>query len=117
MYFKKKFGKEGEDYATSYLEEQGYKILERNFACKTGEIDIIAEENGTIIFIEIKSRTNLEYGLPSEAVTEAKLKHIYRSAEYYLMKKHLYNIDTRIDVIEIYKYNNKYTLNHLKQVV
>lgn len=118
MYFKQEYGKEGEDFAAKYLEENGYKILERNFACKRGEIDIIALQHNQIIFIEIKTRTSIKYGLPSEAVTETKLKHLYGSAEYYLVTRNLYNkIDTRIDVIEVYKKGNDYRLNHLQQVI
>ena len=117
MYFKQEFGKEGENYAAEYLEGKKYKILERNFACKRGEIDIIALKDDTIIFVEIKSRTSTKFGLPSEAVTKQKLKHLYKTAEYYLITRNLVNIDTRIDVIEIYKTNGEYRLNHLKQVI
>lgn len=118
MYFKQEYGKEGEDFAAKYLEENGYKILERNFACKRGEIDIIALQNNQIIFIEIKTRTSIKYGLPAEAVTETKLKHLYKTAEYYLITRNLFgNIDTRIDVIEVYKSKNNLRLNHLKQVI
>ena len=118
MYFKQEYGKEGEDFATTYLQENGYKILERNFSCKSGEIDIIALKNNEIVFIEVKTRTSDKYGLPSEAVTKEKLKHLYRTAEYYLITRNLFgNIDTRIDVIEVYKSKNNLRLNHLKQVI
>ena len=117
MYFKQEFGKEGEDYAANYLQQNGYKILERNFFCKRGEIDIIALKNEQIIFIEIKSRKNTKYGLPSEAVTRAKLKHLYKTAEYYLVVRNLGKVDTRIDVIEIYKIYENYKINHLEQVI
>lgn len=117
MYFKQEIGKNGETLAEAYLKLEGYKILEKNFNCLRGEIDIIAQDKSEIVFLEIKSRNSTEYGLPSEAVTEEKLKHIYKTAEYYLITKHLENKDVRIDVIEIYIEKNKCTINHLKQVV
>lgn len=118
MYFKQEYGKEGEEIAAKYLQEDGYKIIERNFLCKRGEIDIIALKYEQIVFIEVKTRTSIKYGLPSEAVTKEKLKHLYRAAEYYLVTRNLYNkIDTRIDVIEVYKNKDNYKLNHLKQVI
>ena len=107
MYFKHEFGQEGEDYAAKYLEQNGYKILDRNFACHRGEIDIIALKDNQIIFVEIKSRTSIKYGLPSEAVTKQKLQHLYKTAEYYLITRNLEKMDTRIDVIEVYKYKRK----------
>ena len=117
MYFKQEFGKEGEDVAAQYLNEKGYKILDRNFACKRGEIDIVAFKDEQIIFVEIKSRTSTKYGLPSEAVTKEKIKHLLRTAETYLIIKNLMDIDVRIDVIEVYKEKGIYQINHLEQVI
>lgn len=89
MYRAQEIGKFGEEEATKYLKEKGYKILDRNFSCKRGEIDIIALEKNEIVFIEIKSRENIKYGLPSEAVDRRKLEHIYKTAEYYLYIRNL----------------------------
>ena len=69
MYQRHILGIKGEDIAVKYLEEKGYNILERNFICRQGEIDVIALDKNYIVFIQIKSRTSTEYGLPSEAVT------------------------------------------------
>lgn len=115
--YTQKVGRFGEDEAVKYLEQKGYKILERNFSCKRGEIDIIALDKDEIVFIEIKARISLKYGLPSEAVTKNKLKHIYKTAEYYLYTRNLLNENTRIDVIEVYIKNKQVIINHLKQVV
>ncbi len=115
--YTQKVGKFGEDEAVKYLEQKEYKILDRNFSCKRGEIDIIALDKDEIVFIEIKARISLKYGLPSEAVTKNKLKHIYKTAEYYLYTRNLLNENTRIDVIEVYIKNNQVIINHLKQVV
>ncbi|MBO5413709.1 MAG: YraN family protein [Clostridia bacterium] len=115
--YTQKVGRFGEDEAVKYLKQKGYKILERNFSCKRGEIDIIALDKDEIVFIEIKARISLKYGLPSEAVTKNKLKHIYKTAEYYLYTRNLLNENTRIDVIEVYIKNKQVIINHLKQVV
>lgn len=110
-------GKFGEDEAVKYLKQKGYRILDRNFSCNRGEIDIVALDKKEIVFIEIKSRKSLKYGLSSEAVTKYKLNHIYKTAEYYLYVRNLEKEPTRIDVIEIYIKDNKVIVNHLKQVV
>lgn len=115
--YTQKVGRFGEDEAVKYLKQKGYKILDRNFSCKRGEIDIIALDKDEIVFIEIKARISLKYGLPSEAVTKNKLKHIYKTAEYYLYTRNLLNENTRIDVIEVYIKNKQVIINHLKQVV
>ncbi len=117
MYFKQRIGKYGEELAEAYLKLIGYKILEKNFRCSRGEIDIIALDNSQIVFIEIKLRTSKEYGQPSEAVTEKKLNRIYKTAEYFLHVRNLLNQNTRIDVVEIYSKPQKCYINHLKQVI
>ena len=110
-------GKEGEEIVCKYLKKERYKILEMNFNCKIGEIDIIAKQKNEIVIIEVKTRTNKEYGLPAEAVTKKKLKHIYKTAEYYIYSRKIKNIDIRIDVIEVYFIEGKWYINHLKKVI
>lgn len=117
MYERHVLGKEGENVAVNYLNEKGYKVIERNFYCRQGEIDAIALDGKYIVFIEIKSRTNTEYGLPSEAVTKRKLEHMIKAIKYYLYIKKWENENIRIDVIEVYVKENKYYINHIKQIV
>ncbi len=117
MYKNHEIGKLGEDIAVKYLENIGYKIIERNFYCKQGEIDIIAKDEKEIIFIEVKTRTNILYGNPADAVNLQKQKHIYKSAKYYLYKHSLRDVFVRFDVIEIYYLKNKININHIKQVI
>lgn len=69
---RQELGKEGEDFAADYLQKQGYEIIDRNFECKQGEIDIIAKDKNEYVFIEVKTRQNLHYGMPCEAVNERK---------------------------------------------
>lgn len=114
---KKETGKLGEDLATEYLQKLGYKIIERNFSCKRGEIDIIAVDKEELVFIEVKTRKILTYGNPGDAVDKLKQKHIYRTAEYYLLIKNQLNVYTRIDVIEVYIKENGYKINHIKRAI
>ena len=103
MYIKKEIGKIGEDLATSYLIKEKYKIIQRNFICRQGEIDIIAHDTikKELVFIEVKTRTNNKYENPSESVNESKQKHIYKSAEYFVYKNRLEKMQIRFDIIEI----------------
>ncbi len=119
MYQKHEIGKIGENLAAKYLENNDYKILERNFEAKQGEIDIIAldMEKKELVFIEVKTRTNLKYGKPVEAVDKTKQKHLIKTIKYYIYKRHLENEYIRVDVIEIYLHNNKYKINHIKQII
>ena len=100
-------GKEGERKATEYLEKKGYKVICKNFRCLQGEIDIIAKDDKSIIFVEVKTRTSFKYGEAKEAVNEIKQKHIYKAAEYYLYKNKLDEAYVRIDVIEVYIMNRR----------
>ena len=106
----------GENISLKYLEKIGYKILEKNFACRQGEIDIIAKDKLEIVIIEVKTRSNLNYGNPREAVDKNKKNHIYNSAKYYIHVNKLENNYIRFDVIEIYKIKNRFKLKHLKNV-
>ena len=108
----------GENKACKYLQKNKYKIIERNFRCKFGEIDIIAKNNKEIIFIEIKTRERITYGLPAEAITYTKQKHMYKTAQYYLYINKLENICTRFDAIEIYIISEKeIKINHIKNII
>ena len=117
MYKRHIIGKIGEELAVKYLKQIGYKIIERNFKCRLGEIDIIALEKNEIIFIEVKTRTSIKYGHPADAVNENKQKHLIKSVKYYLYLRSLENEYVRIDVIEMYLYKNKYKVNHIKQII
>ena len=120
MYFRKELGKLGEDLACDYLERNcNYVIVERNFCCRQGEIDIIAKDiiKKELVFIEVKTRSNLKYGNPAEAVDKQKQHHIMYVAKYYIYKKHINNIAVRFDIIEVYIEKEKYKINHIKQVL
>lgn len=108
-------GKYGENKACEYLSKKKYKIIERNFLCRQGEIDIIAiSETKELVFIEVKTRSNLKYGMPCEAVTSNKIKNIIFSSKYYIMKNNLYNYNVRYDVMEVLVINKACFINHIK---
>lgn len=117
IHTKKEFGKFGENIAAKYLEENGYKIIARNFYCKVGEIDIIAKYKNEIIFVEVKTRSGEKYGLPSEAVNSAKIRHLYNTSKYFLQKNRMCDEYIRFDVIEVLLKNGKFNVNHIKQIL
>ena len=117
MYLRHILGRKGEDVVVDYLKNINYNILDRNFSFKQGEIDVIALDGNYVVFVEIKSRTSTEYGLPSEAVTKTKINHMMKTAEYYLYIRHLENENVRFDVVEVYVKDEKYYINHIKQII
>jgi len=94
-------GAYGQKLAEDYLRANGFYIIDRNFRCQSGEIDIIARDRGYVSFIEVKYRRSLTHGYPREAVGYYKQRHIRRVAQYYIMKNQLSNQDFRFDVLEI----------------
>ena len=117
MHIKKELGNIGEQIAVEYLEKNNYQILKRNFYCKQGEIDIIAKDEQEIVFIEVKTRSSINFGQPSEAVNKIKQKHMYRTAQYFLYKSNCMNNFIRFDVIEVLIENGKFNVNHIKQII
>jgi putative endonuclease len=90
----------GENEATHFLMESGLKIIDRNFRTREGEIDIVAEDGKTLVFVEVKTRSSLSKGFPEEAVTSTKMAHLFIAAEKYMQINPQYD-DWRIDVIAI----------------
>ena len=121
---KQRIGKLGEDIATRYLKDKGFKIITRNFRQNFGEIDIIAEEEGEIVFIEVKTRKDIRqtmFGSPEGAVNRRKIDKISNTAQKFL-EKNGYALDRvkwRIDILAI-KLNWKTrmaNIKHIKNVV
>ncbi len=94
-------GKTGEDTAVEFLLGKGYKILERNFKKRYGEIDIVAMDRGTLVFIEVKTRYSKTFGLPEDAITSWKIHALMRSAQYYRLIHQDLPEDMRIDLVAI----------------
>lgn len=108
----KEIGNFAEDLACKFLLKNGYKILKRNFTKPFGEIDIIAQDNDFLVFIEVKSRKNTNFGYPRDFVNKRKIKKITDVAQVYMLENNLFNIAFRFDVIEIIF--DKEEINHLK---
>ena len=113
---KREFGSKGEELATKFLENLGYEIIERNYHFGHGEIDIIAKDikKNHLVFVEVKSRKNNEFGPPELAVTPSKQELGRKIASAYLYEKEIQDIDCRMDVIAI-EFNHKPPLlNHIE---
>ena len=98
---RRSIGAQGEADAKAFLLQKGAKILEANYRRPTGEIDIIARQGKTLLFVEVKRRSSLRYGRPAEAVDRKKQAHILRTAQLYLQENHLRDVPLRFDVIEV----------------
>lgn len=94
-------GKSGEAIAARHLQELGYRILQRNFRGPRGEIDIVARQGDTIVFVEVKTRRSRRFGNPKAAVTPVKQRKISMTALYYLKSQNLLQARARFDVITI----------------
>ncbi len=98
---RKILGQEGEDRAAKHLEKLGYKILERNYRSRAGEIDLIALHRGEVVFVEVKTRTNNAYGAPELAVNPQKQRRMINTALGYIRSKKLHQVPCRFDVVAI----------------
>lgn len=98
---RRSWGRQGEQWAERELRRQGYKILARNYRTPVGEIDLVASQDGVLVFIEVKLRRQLHYGAPQEAVTRSKQRHLCQAALYYLRQQHLELARFRFDVVAI----------------
>jgi len=97
----KELGKKGEEIALRFLKKKGYKIIERNYVCKLGEMDIIAREKDTLVFVEVKTRTSMAFGPPQLAVNSTKQMQLSKVALYFLKEKHLEEVKARFDVVAV----------------
>ena len=96
-----KLGERGEALAWNFLKKQGYTILEKNYRTRFGEIDVIASQQGAIVFLEVKTRRNHHFGLPEEAVDWRKRQKMIRVAEAYLQTKRMENREARFDILSV----------------
>ena len=94
-------GNRGEELAAAFLVRNGFELIERNFRCKGGEVDIVAKDGKTLVFVEVKSRKTLTYGVPQLAVTPFKQRQISKAALTWLAKNHKHDSPARFDVIAI----------------
>ena len=110
-------GRMGEEFAACYLVEKGYTILDRNWRCERGEIDIIARHRGEVVFIEVKTRSGLKFGHPFEAITSAKLARMNRLAYAWCAEVSDRVPRIRVDVIAVIApQGSEPQLEHLERV-
>lgn len=108
-------GKSGEEAAIRYLKNNKFRIIERNFHFFRGEIDIIAYDRKTLVFLEVKTRRSKDFGPPEESVTVSKQRQIKRIAQAFLAKNNLHHVLCRFDVISLsYHKNEEYSIKHIK---
>lgn len=94
-------GRRGEDAAARFLYRRGYDILERNWTCAAGEADIIARDGEAVVFVEVKTRTSIEKGMPSEAVNQEKRSRYEKIAALFLSQYDVVDVPVRFDVVSL----------------
>jgi putative endonuclease len=99
MFKRKDTGSLGEQIASEYLKKKGYRVLETNYRCRGGEIDIVARHQDYLVFIEVRTKTNLNFGSPEESITERKMEHLRLAANYYIQERSGFSESWRIDVV------------------
>ena len=108
------YGNAGESAALAFLKKKKYKILEKNFRTIYGEIDIIARQKKTYVFVEVKTRASRGFGEPSDAVNRTKQRHIIHAAESYLDQNRFFDVDYRFDIIEVVGDKHDFEINHIE---
>jgi putative endonuclease len=106
-------GKEGEKEAQEFLEKKGYKIVAKNWRFERAEIDILAQIQETLVVVEVKTRTSLDFGLPQDFVKPAQIKNLCKAVDAYIQMNNL-DLEIRFDIIAIYKTGNKMEIEHLE---
>lgn len=101
IFNKKTLGKTGEDRAERFLKDRGYRILHRNYRCPLGEIDIVARDGNTLVFVEVKTRSTSRFGTPVESVDERKRNRLRRLALYYIKNNFRTEPPVRFDIIGV----------------
>jgi putative endonuclease len=94
-------GTEGENHAVRALKKSRYKIIERNFRTPAGEIDIVARDGKCLVFVEVRTRGSVEFGLPQETVVARKRKRLSKAARWYLQKNRIDDVECRFDVVAV----------------
>lgn len=110
----KALGNQGESFAAEHLQRRGCRILTRNYRCKIGEIDIVAEDHGTLVFVEVKTRRSDRCGTPAEAVHYRKQQKIVQTAYWYLREHRMENSRCRFDVLEVYAVGDTWTVYEIR---
>lgn len=111
---KQLLGREGEKVAEQYLKKKGYKLVERNYRCMTGEVDLIVLDRRVIVFVEVKTRSDYSFGTPFEAVEFRKQQKMIQAAQFFLHSKGLHEREARFDVVGISWPAGKPVVEHIE---
>ncbi len=117
MNSRKQTGRHGEDIATAYLAKKGYKINGRNWRCPVGELDIIAEDGNTLVFVEVRTRSSHRYGSAEESITPAKQARLIELSHSYLQAMEISDHPWRIDVVAVQLGPGCPQINHVENAV
>jgi len=109
-----RFGQKAEAMAARFLKRRGYKIIARNHRTRSGEIDIIAREGETLVFVEVKARTSLRYGSAKAAVTPHKQRQVARVALGYLKMTDQSHVKARFDVVTVTRRDGRHTIDLIR---
>ena len=113
-FFRKRLGQQGEDLAEDFLKRKGYKLVERNYRCKSGEVDLIVLDRKVIVFVEVKTRTDHSFGSPFEAVEARKQRKMIEAARVFLHERRLDQRDARFDVVGVSWPHGKPLIEHIE---
>jgi putative endonuclease len=106
-------GKFGEELAVSFLEKNGYSILETNWIFQKAEIDILAQKDDNLVVVEVKTRSSLDFGLPQDFVKPKKIHLLVKAVNEYVISKNL-DVNVRFDIIAIHKEAENFNIEHLE---
>lgn len=109
-------GQKGEEAAHEYLKGQGYSIVETNYRCKLGEIDIIARDGSTVVIVEVRTKTGLTFGRPEESITREKARKLHLLALQYLQSHYHREISSRIDLVAVMVDRSSGKVKNLKHI-
>lgn len=112
--YRKRTGSEGEEEARAFLEKKGFRILEQNWRCGSGEIDLIARDGAVLVFIEVKTKKREGFGEPEDWINRRKQNQIGRLALGYLQQKNIENVECRFDVVTLDKTGPVAMVNHIE---
>jgi putative endonuclease len=113
---RKSLGKHGEEIAEKFLKDRKYKILARNFYTRWGELDIVARDKETVVFVEVKARSDVDFARPEESVNFTKQKHLKKAAQIWLLENYHSDLPAcRFDVVSVvFDKNDNHTIEHFE---
>lgn len=111
---RRELGARGERVAEGYLKSRGFRVLERNYRSKLGEIDLVCRDKGSIVFVEVKTRTSVLYGDGMAAVGPRKQQKLRRLAQQYLQEHRLESAEARFDVLSVMLVSDEPTVEHVE---